>query len=222
MTTPSLPPAALRQAILADLRPVRPLRRPWVRALLLLPPAILLLLGQPLALGLRGDAPALGFGLLWGLSALQALAGVVLIGAALREAVPGRTLAGAGALMLALALAWTVAVTLLTWGASATVAPPGRVATFWKICFGGPVVLGLPVLAFALLLGARAFPLRPALVGGLAGMGAGLITDSGWRAFCHVSEPSHVLLAHVAAVATLALLGAFGARLWLGGEAPAA
>ncbi len=223
MTTPATtPPDDLRRAILADLRPVRPLRRPWVRSLALLPLAILLLLGQPLALGLRHDALVLGFGLLWGMSALQTLAGLALIGAALREAVPGRTLARAAGALLGLALAWTVGLTLLTWSASATVVPPGRIAFFWKVCFGGPIVLGLPVLALALLLAARAFPLRPGLVGGLAGMGSGLLTDSGWRTYCHVSEPSHVLLAHVAAVATLALVGALGGRIWIrGGEPPA-
>ncbi len=216
MTEPSAtPPEDLRRAIIADLRPVRPLRRPWVRSLALVPLAVLLLAGQPLVLGVRPDAAVLGLGLLWGLSALQAVAGLALIGAALREAVPGRTLAWAAGALLGLALTWAVAVTLVTWNASATVVPPGRVVFYWSVCFGRPVAFGLPMLAAALLLAWRAFPLRPALVGGLAGTGTGLVIDAGWRTFCHVSEPGHVLSAHLTAVAVLAVLGALAGRAWV-------
>lgn len=213
MTTPSpRPPDALRRAILGDLRPVTPIGRPWRRLLVLVPIAAFFAAVPMAALGLRHDAGTLG-GLLWWLSGLQALAGVFLVGAALRESVPGRTLAGAAAALIGLALAWTVGVTLVTWAASDTVVPPGREALFFKICFRDTILLGLPTLGLALVLAARAFPLRPALVGGLAGMGAGLVSDAGWRTYCHVSDPRHVLAAHVLAVAALALIGALGGLL---------
>lgn len=206
------PPPGLRQAILDDLRPVRPLRRPFVRALVFWPLTVLLLTGQAAVLGLRRDAGRLGFPLLWGLSAAQALAGLGFLVSALREAVPGPTRTKRSVVLLGLALLWTVGVTLLTWSASATVVPPGGVAFFWRVCSGGPLAIGLPVLGLVLAFAARAFPLRPGWVGALAGMGAGLITDAGWRTFCHVSDPSHVLLAHIAAIATLTLIGAIAAR----------
>lgn len=209
------PPPGLRQAILDDLRPVQPLRRPFIRALVFWPLALLLLTGQAAVLGLRRDAGIVGDSLLWGLSVAQALAGLALLVSALREAVPGPTRANRSVVFLGLAFLWTVGVTLLTWTASATVVPPGRVAYFWKVCFGGPVAIGLPVMVLALALASRAFPLRPAWVGALGGMGAGLITDAGWRTFCHVSDPSHVLLAHIAAIVTLTLIGAIAARLFL-------
>lgn len=209
------PPPALRQVILDDLRPVRPLRRPFVRALVFWPLAILLVTGQAAVFGLRRDAGSLGFPLLWGLSAAQALAGLAFLVSALREAVPGPTRTKRSAVLLGLAFLWTVAVTLLTWTASATVVPRGGVAFFWRVCFGGPLAIGLPVLGLVLALAARAFPLRPGWVGALAGIGVGLITDAGWRTFCHVSDPSHVLLAHVAAIMALTLIGALTARLWL-------
>jgi hypothetical protein len=209
MTTPEreLPPASLRQALLADMDPVRPLRPPLVRSAVLVPLGLLLLAAQPLVLGVRSDAAAVGALRLWALSLLQCLGGFALFVAALREAVPGRSLRRAG-VPLALGLLAMVAVTFLTWQASGTTVPPGRFGFFWTVCFTAPFLLGLPVLALALLLAWRAYPLRPALVGALSGLGAGLVTDAGWRTFCHVADPLHVLSAHFAAVLALCAAGA--------------
>ena len=101
----------------------------------------------------------------------------------------------------------SVAVTFVTWQGSATVVPPGRVGLYWTVCFTRPVLIGFPVMAIALALAWRAYPLRAALVGALAGLGAGLMTDAGWRTFCHVSDPVHVLSAHLAAVLALSAVG---------------
>jgi hypothetical protein len=208
------PPAAAvaRGAILADLSPVRPLPAPLRRALLLLPAGILLLAAQPLIYGVRNDASVLGLYRLWGLSAAQSLLGLLFIAAALREAVPGRTLPGAR-MLFALGALVSVAVTFLTWQGSATIVPPGHVARYWTICFTRPVLIGFPVMAIALALAWRAYPLRAALVGAFAGLGAGLMTDAGWRTFCHVSDPVHVLSAHLAAVLALSAAGAAVAAL---------
>jgi hypothetical protein len=51
------------------------------------------------------------------------------------------------------------------------------------------------------------------LVGALVGLGAGLVTDAGWRTFCHVSDPWHVLSAHLAAVLALCGTGAAAAAV---------
>jgi hypothetical protein len=207
------PSAALaRGAILADLAPVRPLSAPLRRAMLLLPAGILLLALQPLFYGLRSDAAVLGMFRLWGLSAAQSVLGLLFIAAALREAVPGRPLPGARRLFV-LGAVVSVAVTFLTWQGSATIVPPGRVVSYWTICFTRPVMIGFPVMAVALALAWRAYPLRAALVGAFAGLGAGLMTDAGWRVFCHVSDPVHVLSAHLAAVLALSAAGAAVAAL---------
>ena len=50
----------------------------------------------------RSDIGALGFVRAWGFSYAQALAGIVIVAAALRESIPGRALSRA-------ALAWTIA-----------------------------------------------------------------------------------------------------------------
>ena len=202
-----LPPERLRQAVVADLAPVRPLRPPWIRSALLLPLGLLLLAIQPLGLGVRSDAAAIGPLRLWAFSLVQCLGGFSLFVAALREAVPGRSLRRAGSL-LSLGLLVVVAVTYFTWQASETTVPAGQAGFFWTVCFTAPFLLGLPVLALALLLAWRAYPLRAALVGALCGLGAGLVTDAGWRTFCHVSDPVHVLSAHFAAVLALCAAGA--------------
>jgi hypothetical protein len=200
------PPLHLRRAIASDLAPVRPLASPLRRALALLPLAIVLVLAQPMLLGIRHDAAQLGPTLLWGLSLGQSVLGALLLVAALREAVPGRGLSFSPVLLVSGAVA-CLAVTYATWSHSMTRVPPGHFTFFWEVCFAGPIVLGLPVVCVALWMAVRAYPLRPALVGALAGLGVGLLTDAGWRTFCHVSEPRHVLSAHVAAVLVLCGLG---------------
>src|SRR5512135_930208 len=85
-------PQALRDAVARDLRPVRPLARPWQRAAIVLPLALVLLVAAPIVFGLRGDAGRVGLALTWGVSVFQLGLGMVLVGMALREAVPGRAL----------------------------------------------------------------------------------------------------------------------------------
>jgi hypothetical protein len=206
------PPIHLRRAIASDLAPVRPLRPPLQRALALLPLALVLVLAQPMLLGIRHDAAQLGPLLLWGLSLAQSALGALLLVAALREAVPGRGLRFSRSLLGSGAVA-CLAVTYVTWFHSMTRVPPGRFTLFWEVCFAGPIVLGLPVVFVVLWMAVRAYPLRPALVGALAGLGVGLLTDAGWRTFCHVSDPRHVLSAHAAAVLVLCGLGALLAPL---------
>ena len=205
MTTEQ-PPAELRRAIVADLVPAPPIAPPLRRALLLLPLALVLAVLPPIVFGVRRDAGALGPVLLWGLSLVQVVIGFLLLVAALREAVPGRAVPFSPGLLVS-GLAAALAVTWLTWSESLTVVPPGRVLFFWRICFVSPTLLGLPLVFVALWLALRAYPLRPALMGALAGLGAGLVTDAGWRTFCHVADPRHVVSAHVAAVVALSVAG---------------
>jgi hypothetical protein len=194
--------------ILLDLRPVRRLARPWARGLVVLGAAAVVAALIAARLGTRHDAPLLGPAVLWGVSALQALAGLILVGAALREAVPGRALgSGASRLLIAAGFGAVVVVTFVTWSVHASLVPAGRWLFYWRVCLEVPVVAGLPALLVTLFLAHRAYPVRPALVGALAGLGAGLLTDGSWRTYCEVSAPSHVLSAHLLAVAVLTTAG---------------
>jgi hypothetical protein len=207
-------PPALRDAIARDLSPVPPLAAPARRLVPIVPLALLLLVAAALVFGLRRDAPRLGVALTWIASTLQMALGLLAIGAALREAVPGTTLPRriAGAIAGTAAIA-VLSITALTWIASPTRIAPGFVAWVWGICVAGTVISALPVLAVAGWLVARAFPLRPRLAGALYGVGAGLIADAGWRLFCHFSDPVHVFGAHTLGIALSMLIAIVGSAL---------
>jgi hypothetical protein len=198
----------VRAQIERELRPVEPLAAPALRALSLLPFALLLLVASVAAFGLRRDARALGLALTWGASIGQMVLGLVLVAAALREAVPGTTLSRrALATAFVTSLVGVLTVTWLTWSASPTRVAPRSVLYVWEVCFGSTIISALPALFLSGWLVARAFPLRPRFAGALYGLGAGLMADAGWRLFCHFSDPSHVLAAHTAAVVVTCGLG---------------
>ena len=200
-------PAELRARLAADYQPVRALRPPWMRVLAILPLALMALIAAPLAFDVRPDGANLGWPGVWGLSIAQSAIGLFVLGAALRESIPGRDWSrGAIALWLAMPIVVIVAVTLFSWEASPVLLRGG----WWVVagvCFAGSAATALPLVAFAGILAARAYPTRPAVAGALLGLGAGLIADAGWRIFCHFSEPSHVLSAHLAAVIMSTIIG---------------
>lgn len=200
-------PPALRAAIAADLHPVRPLAAPWRRALMLAPVAAAMLMAAPLVFQFR-DLDALGWALSWGASGLQAIAGLALVAASLRESVPGRSWsARALAAIVAGTLLLVAAVTVASWHAS----PVSLGRGWWwvgLICFAASTATALPATILAAILALQALPTRPAVTGLLAGLGGGLMADAGWRLFCHFSQPSHVLSAHLGGVVLAAAIGA--------------
>ncbi len=216
-STESGVPTGLRERVFADLRPVRPLADPWKRALVLAPIGLALVAAVHARYGTRAD---LGAVMLWGLSLLQIAVGVGMVSAALREVVPDRALSvPARVALFAAGFALAIGVTYLAWHASGTTAPAHLRYRFWKSCFRGTIEAGLPALLAILLLAARGVMWRPGLVGGLAGLAAGLIADASWRTFCGVAEPAHVLSAHFAGIVSLAIIGAVAGKLyaWLAG-----
>ena len=200
-------PAGLRAQIAADYTVIRPLAPPLVRALWVTPLAALALFAAPVFFNVRSDAAQLGWLLSWGVSLLQAAAGLAVIAAALRESVPGRSwTTSALAAWIALPALVVTAVTLVSWQMS--VVPLRR--GFWfvgALCLGSSAATALPVIALANVIAARAYPVRPAIMGLMLGLGGGLIADAGWRMFCHFSEPSHVLSAHAGGVLLAAAAG---------------
>lgn len=201
-------PPALRAAIARDLAPAPPLPPPLMRLMAVLPLALLLLVAAPLTFEFRVDLGRLGWTMGWGFSVAQIALGLALIAAALREAIPGRTWSRAGlAGWIAIALAGFACVTIASWMAS-----PVRLRGGWwgvsALCLMGSAAGALPVVALGSVLAARAWPTRPAIVGLLVGLGAGLLSDAGWRLFCHFSEPSHVLAGHLGGLVVAALIGA--------------
>ena len=207
-------PVELRARLAADYRPVRALPSPWARALWILPFALVALVAAPVAFTVRPGAASLGWIGVWGFSIAQTLLGVLVVGAALRESIPGRDWSRTAiGLWIALPLLAVVALTLYSWETS----PVTLLRGFWMVgglCFAGSAATALPVVALASILAARAYPTRPAVAGAMLGLGAGLMADAGWRIFCHFSEPAHVLSAHLAAVIMSTIIGAIAVRAY--------
>ena len=207
-------PKELRDRIKADLRPTRPLRPPFVRALVLIPIAVAIVLSVPGLRFFRSDMAVIGFVKAWGFSFGQALAGLVIVGVALRESIPGRGLSrGAAIATIAIGLAIPFALLGVTASAFDVGPAPGRELEEGIGCFRVSAISAIPALVAAAFLAARALPLRPALAGALYGLGCGLIADAGLRLFCEYTVPSHVLFGHGGAIVGAMVLGSIVAKM---------
>jgi hypothetical protein len=205
-------PAALRARLAADFDVVAPLSPPFVRALGLVPFALLTLVAAPWWFEPRMDLARLGWTHAWGFSLMQSLVGLLMVGVALREAIPGRARPPATlAAWLALPVVVVAMVTLATFAIS-PIGVRAAAAVVGAMCLASSLATALPGAVLVAVLSARAYPTRPALTGLLGGLGAGLMADAGWRLFCHYSEPAHVLAAHLGGVLAAGLCGALVSR----------
>jgi hypothetical protein len=207
-------PRDLHDKVARDLRPVKPLRSPSVRALVLVPLAAAIVFAVPALHFFRSDMRALGLVRGWGFSYAQALGGIVIVALALRESIPGRALSRK-------ALAWAIAaglalpgIVLVATSSTFDLGPaPGRALSEGIGCFRASAGASLPALIAAALLVARAFPLRPGVAGALYGLGCGLIADAGLRLFCEYTEPPHVAFAHGGAILGAMFVGVVVSKL---------
>jgi Negative regulator of sigma F len=202
-------PKDLRDAVARDLRPTRPLWPPLVRALVLIPLAVAIVLSVPGLRFFRSDMHAIGIIKAWGFSFGQALAGLIIVAAALRESIPGRGLSRrtiAVTFVVGLAIPF---VLLMATASAFNIGPePGRELEEGIGCFRVSAISAIPALIAAAILAARALPVRPALAGALYGLGCGLIADAGLRLFCEYTTPEHVLFGHGGAILGAMAFGA--------------
>jgi hypothetical protein len=203
-----VPPPLLLGAVRGSLRPVRPYLPPSLRALAILPVGVVLLVGMPMLWGARPNLALLGGVASWGLSALQMLGGLTVVGLALREAVPGRELSRRELFALVVGGALLFLALTLT---SEWLAPVALRRRVWMLeaagCFRMAASWGVPALAIAASLVVRASPTRPWVASAACGLGTGLMTDAGMRLWCGISTVSHVLLGHGLAILLLVVLG---------------
>ena len=200
--------ADLRAAVAKDLRPVRPLWPPSRRALALLPLAIAIVVGIPVAHFFRTDLETLGFFRGWGLSMLESLAGLTIVALGLRESVPGRGLRIRALLLAAvIGLALPLVIYRVTTD-TFTVGPKSWSEwRFGMACLRTSVLAAVPVLLASAFLTKRALPMRPIAAGILWGLGCGLIADAGLRLYCEFTTVPHMVLEHFGAVVVSMLLG---------------
>lgn len=201
-------PAELRASIAADCTPVRRLPSPFVRALWVMPFAVLALFAAPAYFNVRADADRLGWPITWGLSMAQLAVGLAVVAAALRESIPGRAWPAPHlVLWITAPVSFVIATTYVSYGMSPVALDRG----WWVVglmCLSGSAATALPAVALGNVLAARAYPTRPAIMGVLFGLGGGVMADAGWRMFCHFSEPTHVLSAHLGGIVVAVIAGA--------------
>lgn len=208
-------PAALREEIARDSKPVRPLGAPWQRSMAVAVwfAGVLLILPQlSQVFSMRNDIGVLA---IWVPTILQAVLGLGLIHLALREAVPGQALRASHVVLAAfVAFAMQASVAVISSRLSHFEYDP--VQMFWKgsVCARTEAMLGIPALLLTIWLVFRAYPVRPAIAGLLGGLGAGLFADGVQHLHCPMGDFRHVIVWHVGGMTLLALLGAgLGAAL---------
>jgi len=202
-------PPALAAAVAANLRPVRPLASPWRRALALLPLGIALLVGMPAFWSWRSHIDVFAPWPWRALSPLETIAGLLVLAAAFREAVPGRELS-ARALWALLGAAGATFLSINLVSAASVDVAPATALRWLRDCFAMAIAFSGPTLLLPAWLVSRALPNRPALTGALCGLGVGFMADAGLRALCWDGEHAHILIAHGGAIAMLMALGAAG------------
>lgn len=210
-------PDSLRQAISDDLAPVKPLPLAWMRTLWAVAVAAvgLAVVITAFKLTLRPDMAQLPMWLSWGCTTLQLVVGVVLVGMALREAVPGSGVpSGAVTLAVATGVLMQILVGIATWMHSPGMLLDGNGLTAGITCATHDAALALPALVVTLWLVFRALPLRPSVAGLLGGTGAAVAADAVTHILCPMSDLRHVLLWHTGMLFGLMLVGWIAGKLW--------
>jgi hypothetical protein len=211
-------PESLRQAISNDLDPVKPLPPVWMRTLYAVAVAAagLAIVVAAFKLSLRPDMDQLPMWLGWGCTALQLVVGVVLVGMALREAVPGSGVpAGAVTLAVGTGVVMQILVGIATWMHSPGMPLiNGHGLRAGMTCSTHDAALALPALAVTLWLVFRALPMRPSIAGLLGGTGAAVTADAINHILCPMSDLRHVLVWHTGMIFGLMLVGWTAGKLW--------
>lgn len=214
MTEPNVP-ASLPNRVRANFEPVRPLASPSRRLLALVPLALVLFLGPPMYYHWRENFAQMPAWASCGMSALESLGGIALMGLALREAVPGMTvrprwmlLALAAGVLLFTCVSLTTAKVLPT-----PLHDPNSWAQLAWECVVMELPFAIPSLAISAWLVARALPMHPSLTGAAYGLAVGLMTDAGMRLYCWIDQPLHVFAGHGGTILLGTIGGAFTAAL---------
>ncbi|MCK5378805.1 MAG: DUF1109 family protein [Acidobacteria bacterium] len=214
MSAPPVPEELLK-AVTDDLQPVTPLAPVWRRTLWALAISALVFAAAVLGLGLRSDIHSIPSWLGWGCSVVEFLAAALLLGLALRESIPGRSVPlGSAFAALGASVIYQLAVGYVTWRFSPGL--PWEIQTLGQgmSCMMSDTMLALPTLVVTVWLIVRAFPTRAWMAGLLGGAGAAIASDAITHLRCPVSNLRHVLVWHTGAVILISATGALIGYLW--------
>jgi len=214
MTTDLLPDA-LREVVGKELRPVQPLSPAWQRTLVVATVATAVAAISIGTIALRFDLGQIPLWLSWGCSALELMLGVVIVGLALREAVPGGAVPkGAMWTAVTTGLVLQIVVGFATWMHSPGAAAGGGWLSHGIGCMTHDAVRVLPIFVVTAWLVFRALPLRAQVAGLLGGAGAALAGDAITHLLCPMSGMRHVLVWHTGAIVGFMALGWVVGCVW--------
>jgi hypothetical protein len=214
MTTDLLPDA-LREAVGRELRPVRPLSPAWQRTLVVATVATAVAAIAIGTIALRFDLGQIPLWLSWGCSTLELFVGVVIVGLALREAVPGGAVPrGAVWTAVATGLVLQLVVGLATWMHSPGMPAGSGWLSVGVGCMTHDAVRVLPIFVVTAWLVFRALPLRAPVAGLLGGAGAALAGDAITHLLCPMSDMRHVLVWHTGAILGFMAMGWAVGHVW--------
>lgn len=208
-------PNSLREAIENDHQPVRPLHPAWMRTMLAVAILVVVLAFVLAKASLRPDIAQLPMWLSWGCSTLQLALGVLLLGLAMQEAVPGEGIPGGSVrIAAATALAVQILVGIATSIYSPAITMPGSGISPGIGCLKHETIMALPTFVVTLWMVFRALPLRAPTAGLLGGAGATVASDAVIHLLCPMSNLSHVLVWHSGAVILFMALGWAAGKIW--------
>lgn len=217
----SFDPPRFEDTVLAKLPskpgPCKPLLPPVRRAALLVLLALAFAAASLAWTGWKGGVDQKPWVLAFVPPVLEIVAGAVSFWLAMCWSVPGSAVHRGGtftfwgcvfALLLAAALAAPHFVPATYPGLHVGPGPSHGIA-----CLGWELLVAVPVLAVAFWMIGRAAPVSSALAGGLAGLGAGMVSDAAIHFRCGAVDPWHTVPWHLGAIALLACLGALSGKL---------
>ena len=197
--------------------PVRPLRSPLERSLIL---AILSVgLGSLvlLATSLRTDLGKVPWAVAYGPALLELLAGAGVYWLAMRWSVPGSgERYSRSSVLLVTAMGLALAAALAAPHLVARDHPGlcvGSAPGMGLPCTGWQLLIAIPILLLSLWFILRGAAVSPVLAGALAGLAAGLLSDAAIHLHCPAVDPSHTVTWHFGAVALLTAAGALTGRV---------
>jgi hypothetical protein len=208
-------PESLRQALESDWREVRPLPPSWRRALVAAAVAAAVAAVALVSFEMRSDIHSIPIWTSWGCAVLELVAGIVLIGVALRQAVPGHGLPSSVVRTFAMtALVVHVAVGVVTALSSLDPPPSSGTLLHGVTCLSHGCALAVPCLAVTLWLIFRALPTHAPIAGLLGAGGAAICADAVTHLLCPISGLRHVLIWHTGAIVIVMMLGWVAGKVW--------
>lgn len=189
----------VREEILRDLHPVRPLRSPWKRVVMFFGPWVAVVLGfLVFATGVRPDLGEIGALWSWGASGLFLAAAFLLAASAVRESIPGAglpTLYTLGFLPLIICAQLAAAAVLHSHHPFPVAEGDG--ARLSVVCSVWICVIALTGIAILGYLITRGLPTRRARIVLLASGAAVAAAEALWRIHCPYTSAVHLVTAHV-------------------------